>query len=178
MPASCNAPIFARSSVLSSQRNSGSVAEPQSGSRRNSFDLVIAVANELASTEVVSESNSGMPTFETFEPRSPTTRRAAACSQEETFEGIELQEWPTASRLAALNSDIAASTVETPPPSPKHTLQLPAVSQITRQGANMPPRSLLAKMWSSGSEPSLCGDMITVLGAVRTFQQRDPVSVF
>lgn len=176
MPVSCNATIFAGPSVLSSQMNGASVAEPQSGSRRNSFDMVIAVANERAandalaesSTEVVPEANSGMSTFETFEPRCPITRRAAASySQAETFEDIELQEWPTASRLAALNSDIAASTVETPPPSPKHTLQLPAVSQITRQGANVPPRSLLAKLWSSGSEPSLWEDMVTVLGAIR-----------
>lgn len=158
--------------------NGASVAEPQSGSRRNSFDMVIAVANERAandalvksSTEVIPEPNSGMPTFETFEPRCPTIRRAAARSQEETFEDIELQEWPTASRLAALNSDIAASTDEIPPPSPKHTLQLPVVSQTTRQGANVPPRSFLAKMWSSSSEASLWEGMISVLGAVRALK--------
>lgn len=178
MPVSCNAPIVAGSSVLASQINSGSVAEAQPASRRNSFDMVIAVANERAandaladtSAEVTPECSSRMPTFGSFESRCPTTRRATACNQEETFEDIELQEWPTASRLAALNSAIIASNVETPPSSPKHTLQLPTVSQTTRQGVNVPPRSLLARMWASKSEPSLWEDMIAVLGAVRALK--------
>lgn len=140
--------------------------------------MVIAVANERAANdaltsfppELMPESSSAMPTFETFEPRCPTTQRAAACSQEEAFEDIELQEWPTASRLAAINSAIAASSAETPPSRPKHYLAVAGGVSNHETGRQCPPRSLLARIWASDSERSLWEDMITVLGAVRALK--------
>lgn len=115
--------------------------------------MVIEMANALAAdhastsstnTAVEPQVSSTMPTYMSSRTPSLPIRRPAPCNQVDDFEDIELQEWPTASRLAALNSAIAANSGDI-----DSTLQ-----------------SLQDQM---NAEPSLWQDMVTVFGAVRSF---------
>jgi hypothetical protein len=96
--------------------------------RKNSFDLVIAVANDRAAADsvngtTVQASTAAVDGSTPYSPDRESLARVPSCqkskifdveSQMGSFEEIDLQEWPTASRIAATNSDFAAFQASTP----------------------------------------------------------------
>lgn len=121
---------------------SSNQAEAEYLLRRNSFDFVIDMANARAAEEntVVSSgqaSSSGINTTDSpWPPRGsslPKTRRRQPFdvdieAQKGTFEEIEMQDWPTESRIAAIDSSFAEALTDP-------TAQLP---EGTKRKVNVP----------------------------------------
>jgi len=119
----CVSATFARSSCtvdngLASQVN----AQPASG-RKNLFDLVIAVANDRAAADFMNGTTAQASTAAFNELSSCSSARDLHSPKSESFdvesetgsiEEVDLHDWPTASRLAATNSDFAASRTSAP----------------------------------------------------------------
>lgn len=121
---SANNSLYASPASSSSSVSTGLTAQLRAPpSRRNSFDMVIAIANDRAaantqpgataqaSASAVSESSSSSPTREECTSRNRKSKPFDVESQTGTvsFEDVEFQDqfWPTPSRLAALHAPVS-----------------------------------------------------------------------
>jgi hypothetical protein len=104
-----------------------------SPSRRNSFDFVVDTANARAANEGPADNSSQAPTPDYKRTGSGYSSRRGFVSRSRSsqpfdvdieaqnggFEEIELQEWPTESRLAAMHSSVVGLTGHMPPSLPR-----------------------------------------------------------
>lgn len=149
-------------------------AYASSASRRYSFDLVIAVANTRAETDTLNSINSQASTStvnepsphgsarENIAPRSRQSQPVDLESQAGSFEEIELQEWPTSSRLAAMNSAIVA--FQSPVTARRQNYQQTEVSYTTGQSSEEAALAAASRKRERTSEGSLWKCLIAVFG--------------
>jgi hypothetical protein len=138
-------------------------------SRRNSFDMIFDAAKTQAASPQAS-SSSGNESSPYWSGRSSLTSRgrnrqaADIENQTKTFEDIELQDWSTASRPAAMNTDIPALAAHTPPASTRQSRQPPlSPDAMTRALAASPPKTS-----DLNGEVSLWDDLVAMMGAMFT----------
>lgn len=139
-----------KGSGITPQGEVTSYRQVQSGSRRNSFDFVVDTANAQAEQSNEVDDSNHQPAVKPFGPRSSAEQSAIlrADSQTDTWEDIELQEWPTASRLAAMNSAIASSSSSGAPSSlPQHSRSSTAAAPSSQSSGNAHPGSFLSRLW-------------------------------
>jgi hypothetical protein len=150
-------------------------------SRRNSFDMVMDMANAPAAGNITSNGNDPQTSCSTVNESSPYQTTSASSSsvtcsrtkksvdhgsQEDTFKEIELQEWPSAERLAAMNSAIAGSFVQAHPTFPGRVCQPSPVSESTRQPLDRPSSDLASGTQSETEEIGLWGEVVAILGSM------------
>lgn len=137
-----------KGSGITPQGEVTSYRQVQSGSRRNSFDFVVDTANAQAAQSAEADSPNDEPA-KPFGPRSSDEQSAIpkADSQTDTWEDIELQEWPTASRLAAMNSAMASSSSSAPPSLPLHSRSSTAAVTSSQNSSDAQSGSFLSRLW-------------------------------
>lgn len=115
-----------------------------SPSRRNSFDFVVDTANARAASDGPADNSSQAPTPDDKATGSRYSSRRGFVSgsrssqpfdvdieaQNGSFEEIELQEWPTESRLAAMHSSVVGLAGDMPPSLPRQ-VNLPSPTPET-----------------------------------------------
>jgi hypothetical protein len=138
-------------------------------SRRNSFDVIVDAAKTRATSPQASPST-GNASGPYWSDRSSLTSRGRNKqavdieNQAETFEDIELQDWPTASPPAAMNTDTAALAVQASPASTRQSRQPPLSSDAMRRAlAASPPKSS-----DLNEETGLWSDLVAMVGAMLT----------
>lgn len=171
-------PDYAPSASMSSGSSQvGSVLT--TASRRNSFDVVVNVLNTHASNDAPnivapnvpsSTVNESCPYWARgpFAPRSRDRQPVDIESQAETFEMIDLTEWPRESRLGATNPAVAAFAPQPPPPLPRQIIQQPETSNIVRQAPNAPSPAPMSRTSDLNAEIGLWDDLVAMFGAMLT----------
>jgi len=114
-----------------------SYRQVQPCSRRNSFDFVIDTTN--AEVDVTNDLTAVKPLAPSTPAHQPADSRKSP--KTETWEDIELQEWPTASRLAALSAN-------TPSTLPHHNRRMPvSMAAAPQTSGNLQSGSFLTRIW-------------------------------
>jgi hypothetical protein len=138
-------------------------------SRRDSFDMIFDAAKTQTASPQAS-SSSGNESSPYWSGRSSATLRGRNSqavdieNQAETFEDIELQDWPTASRPAAMNTEISALAAQAPPASTRQSYQLSLSPDAMRRAlAASPPKSS-----DLNGEISLSADLVAMIAAMLT----------
>jgi hypothetical protein len=138
-------------------------------SRRSSFDVIVDAAKTQAAYPQAS-SSTGNESGPYWSDRSSLTSRGRNKqavdieNQAETFEDIELQDWPTASHPAVMNTDTTALAAQTPPVSTRQPRQPPLSSDAMRRAlAASPPKSS-----DLNEETGLWSDLVAMMGAMLT----------
>jgi hypothetical protein len=136
-------------------------------SRRNSFDMILDAAKTQAASPQASLSsgNESGPYWSdrpSLTSRAPNRQAADVENQAETFEDIELQDWPTASRPA---TDVPALAVQAPSAPTRQLSQSPqpplSPDAMRRALAASPPKSS-----DLNGEVGLWDDVVAMMGAM------------